>query len=154
MSENTTTTTVTLTTDDATAMALVATIRAEVNSGPKYIAYVEAHTVTRQNVKHHAAALAALVYPNDAPVQTKDGVRTRYGNAVQAAGNGLRRALGKEGKVVEPGVIRISLSGEGGGTVTLREGDAGYGIALGLIAGNDVTTGKGVSLLTLDTDAA
>lgn len=84
-----------LTNDDTTAKALVAHIKSSVNSAAKYSAYVEAHGVTRENVKHHAAALATLTYPNDAPVQKKDGTRTRYGNAVQAAGAGLRKALGK-----------------------------------------------------------
>lgn len=88
-----TTNTITLATDDATAAALVATIRGAVNGVGKFAAYVAEHNVTRENVKHHAAALATLAYPKDAPVQKKDGKRTRYGNAVQAAGNGLRRAL-------------------------------------------------------------
>lgn len=87
---------ITLTTDDVTAAALVATIKHAVNGVGKYAAYVEAHSVTRETVKDHAAALAALAYPSDEPVQKKDGKRTRYGNAVQAAGNGLRAALVKE----------------------------------------------------------
>lgn len=147
MSENTAT--ITLSADDATANALVSHIKSAVNSAAKYLAYVEAHAVTRETVKHHAAALAALVYPNDAPVQTKDGVRTRYGNAVQAAGKGLRTALGKEDKVTEPGVIRISLSGEGGSTITLREGDAGYDAALAFFGAD----GTVVDVL-VNTDAA
>lgn len=84
-----------LSTDDQTAAALVATIRSAVNGAGKYAAYVEAHQVTRENVKDHARALAVLAYPNDAPIQRKNGARTRFGNAVQAAGNGLRAALGK-----------------------------------------------------------
>lgn len=89
-------TTIVLATDDVTAAPLVATIRASVNGEMKYAAYVAAHGVTRENVKHHAAALAVLAYPNDAPIQKKDGKRTRFGNAVQMAGAGLRRALGKK----------------------------------------------------------
>lgn len=85
-----------LTNDDATAAALVASIKSSVNSAPKYAAYVEAHGVNRSNLKDHARALAVLSYPNDEPVQTTktdDGtkVRTRFGNAVQAAGAGLRK---------------------------------------------------------------
>lgn len=91
-------TTIVLTNDDPTAAALIATIKGAVNGAGKYGAYVTAHTVTRENVKDHARALAVLAYPNDKPVQTvKDEngtkVRTRFGNAVQAAGAGLRAHL-------------------------------------------------------------
>ena len=82
--------------DTPTANALVATIRAAVNGNGKYADYVMANDVTRETVKDHAAALAALAYPNDETVQKIDGKRTRFGNAVQAAGNGLRAALAKE----------------------------------------------------------
>lgn len=81
-------------TTDKTAAALVATIKAAVNGEGKYAAYVAAHpTVTHDTVKDHALALAVLAYPNDAPVQKKDGTRTRFGKAVAAAANGLRYAL-------------------------------------------------------------
>lgn len=101
MTTNTATTldsTIVLTNDDPTAHALIATIRGAVNGNGKYGAYVTAHAVTRDNVKDHARALAVLAYPNDKPVQTvKDEngtkVRTRFGNAVQAAGAGLRAHL-------------------------------------------------------------
>lgn len=87
---------ITLTADDKTAKALVDTIKAAVNGAGKYAAYVTDHKVDRDNIKDHARALAVLAYPNDEPVQKKDGQRTRFGNAVQAAGNGLRAALGKD----------------------------------------------------------
>lgn len=92
MSENI----IVLSTDDKTAKALIDTIKAAVNGAGKYVAYVAAHGVTRETVKDHARALAVLAYPNDEPVQKKDGKRTRFGNAVQAAGNGLRAALDKD----------------------------------------------------------
>lgn len=95
MSENTVTNTIVEIAGNATAGALVATIRAAVNGAGKYAAYVAEFSVTRETVKDHAAALATLAYPSDKPVQKVDGKRTRYGNAVQAAGNGLRAALGK-----------------------------------------------------------
>lgn len=84
-----------LTSDDTVAVALVATIKASVNGAKKYAEYVEHYGLTREDVKAHAAALAALAYPNDEPVQKKNGERTRYGHAVNAAATGLRRALGK-----------------------------------------------------------
>lgn len=91
-------TTITLDMTDATAKALVDTIKSAVNGAGKYAAYVKAHNVTRDTVKVHAAALAVLTYPNEKPVQKVDGKRTKFGNTVQAAGNGLRAALGKEDK--------------------------------------------------------
>lgn len=93
MSENNTT--IVLAADDATAKPLVAHIRSAVNSHDKYVAYVKAHGVTRETVKFHASALAVLAYPNEKPVQKTDGKRTKFGNAVQAAGAGLRKALDK-----------------------------------------------------------
>lgn len=93
MSNNTTTIDLT---GDATALALVATIRAAVNGAGKYEKYVTAHSVTRDNLADHARALAALAYPNEPQVQKKDGKRTKFGNAVQAAGAGLRVALGED----------------------------------------------------------
>lgn len=82
-----------LSTDDKTAKALTATIKSAVRAVGLYAAYVAEHNVTRDNVADHARALAVLTFPNDEPVQKKDGKRTRFGNAVQAAGKGLRNAL-------------------------------------------------------------
>jgi hypothetical protein len=84
---------VVLSSDDATAYALVSIIRAAVRGESRYAAYVVAHEVTRETVKDHALALAVLAFPTAAPVQKTDGKRTKFGNAVQAAGAGLRRAL-------------------------------------------------------------
>lgn len=89
MSENI----ITLASDDATALALRSTVRAAIAGDGKYVAYVEAHGVTTETVKDHAAALAAFIFPNEEPVQKRDGKRTKYGNAVQKIATGLRRAL-------------------------------------------------------------
>jgi uncharacterized protein YecA (UPF0149 family) len=110
MSENNST--VVLSADDATAKPLIAHIKSSVNSAAKYSAYVTAHGVTRDNVKHHAAALAVLAYPGDAPVQRKDGQRTRFGNAVQAAGAGLRKALGSKEPVATDYLLRVQKAVE------------------------------------------
>lgn len=91
---NNTDTTVTLDKDNATVKAVLTQIRSDMRGGSRYGAYVAEFNVTHETVKHHAAALAELVTPKTA--QVKDGVRTKYGNAVQAAGNGLRSALGKK----------------------------------------------------------
>ena len=95
---STTTTTapaVVLDRDAAHVKPLIDTIRTAVNGGPKYGAYVKAMNVTKETVKDHAYALAVAAYPNEKPVQKVDGKRTKFGNAVQAAGFGLRSALGK-----------------------------------------------------------
>lgn len=85
--------TIVLLADDNTAKALVETIKSTVNGAGKYTAFIKAHPVTRANVADYANALAVLTYPNQKPVQRVDGKRTLYGNAVQAAGKGLRTAL-------------------------------------------------------------
>lgn len=90
MSENI----ITLDADNATVKSVVNQIKSDLRGGSKYAAYVTEFNVTHETVKDHAAALAGLVTPVTA--QKKDGVRTRYGNAVQAAGYGLRTALGKK----------------------------------------------------------
>lgn len=127
-------TTITLSATDKTAAALVATIRAAVNGTGKYVAYVADHTVTRDNVKDHARALAVLAYPSEKPVQTKDGARTKFGNAVQAAGNGLRAALEDDETTPKPAVLRVSLSGEGGGTTIIDAEHPLYGTLIEMFA--------------------
>jgi hypothetical protein len=92
MSENM----ITISADNETVRTVVNQIKSDMRGSGRYAAYVAEFSVTRETVKDHALALATLVYPNDAPVQKKDGQRTRFGNAVQAAGNGLRSALGKD----------------------------------------------------------
>lgn len=74
-----------------------------------------------------------------------DAAHRVYWQAARAARIGLVRAIDraypKPGASPEPGVIRISLSGEGGETITLRAGDAGYDAAMTLIkaSGNTET---------------
>jgi hypothetical protein len=90
MSENM----LTIPADNATVKAVVNQIKSDMRGSGKYAAYVSEFGVTRETVKDHALALARLVTPETA--QKKDGQRTRFGNAVQAAGNGLRSVLGKD----------------------------------------------------------
>lgn len=90
--------TITLASTDETALALAGVIKSAVNGAGKYTAYAKAHDVTRESVKDHARALAVFTYPNENPIQKKDGARTKFGNAVQAAGYGLRAALGAADK--------------------------------------------------------
>lgn len=97
--------TITLDPNNATVKSVVNQIKSDMRGGSKYGAYVAEFNVTHDTVKVHAAALAALVTPVTA--QVKDGTRTRYGNAVQAAGNGLRSALGKKDGKKDTDWIRL-----------------------------------------------
>lgn len=75
------------------ADAAVNAVRYAVKSLGTWASYVADNNVTRETVADHARALAALAFPKDDPIQKSEGKRTRFGNAVQAAGNGMRRAL-------------------------------------------------------------
>ena len=85
---------ITLDTSDSTVKAVVTQIKSDMRGGARYAAYVAKFSVTRENVTDHAEALAALV--TDVTPQTKDGKRTKYGNALQAAKAGLTRSLDKD----------------------------------------------------------
>lgn len=104
MSENTVTIT-----DNASADALVAHIRSAVNAMPKVKKFVEANGVTRETIADFARLLADRAYPNDAKVQKKDGKRTRYGNAVQAAAAMMRKAIEPEGNENTPDYLALAI---------------------------------------------
>jgi hypothetical protein len=123
-----------LTIDNPTVKAVVNQIKSDMRGRGKYAAYVAEFGVTRESVKDHALALARLVTPETA--QKKDGVRTRFGNAVQAAGNGLRSVLDKD-DTPKPITLRVSLSGEGGGTVTIDPSDPLYATLVRKVKGDD-----------------
>lgn len=95
---------ITLDATNATVKAVVTQIKADMRGAGRYAAYVTEFGVTRETVKDHARALAVLVTPETA--QKIDGKRTKFGNAVQAAGNGLRAALDKpEGESTTAGAL-------------------------------------------------
>lgn len=72
---------------------LIDLIRKTVKGRGKWSAYVELHDVTLENFKKHAEHLADMAYPNDEKVQKRDGNRTDYGNALNTAKCGLKKAL-------------------------------------------------------------
>lgn len=78
------------------ADAVVKAVRYAVRAQGSWATYVADNGVTRDTVKDHALALAMLAFPNDEPVQKTNGSRTRFGNAVQAAANGMRYVLDKD----------------------------------------------------------
>lgn len=118
---------ITLDRTDANVKGILTQINGEVKSATFYAAYVSNHKVTRDDVADHARAFADAwldTYGNASdrktgPVQKSNGTRTRYGNAVQAAGKGLRNALPEDEQTPKEVVLRVSLSGEGGGSTTV-----------------------------------
>lgn len=75
---------------------VVNAVRYAVKARGSWQTFVAENTITRDMIADTARELAGLAYPSDEPVQKVDGVRTRFGNAVQAAGNGMRSVLDKD----------------------------------------------------------
>lgn len=75
---------------------VVNAVRYAVKARGAWQRFVTDNDITRDQIADTARELAALAYPNDEPVQKTDGKRTRFGNAVQAAGNGMRSVLDNE----------------------------------------------------------
>lgn len=123
MSVSTTSAPIVLDSADKSVKPLLCVIRKTVDvtmTGPgRYATYVASHGVTVENLKSHADALAALAYPSDEPVQAKDGKRTRYGVTLNTIKTGLKRALSTDDDAPKPITLRVSLSGEGGGSTTV-----------------------------------
>lgn len=135
-----------LTVENANTAAVVNAVRYAVKTRPLWITFVTENEVTRENVTDTAKELATLAYPNDEDVQTvkdADGrkTRTRYGNAVQAAAAMMRKALddiaGDEETDETPkaAVLRVSLSGEGGGSTVVPADHPLYASIVALLAG-------------------
>lgn len=70
-------------------------IRYAVKARGTWQTFCDENNISREMIAETARELAALAYPTDEPVQKVNGVRTRFGNAVQAAGNGMRSVLDK-----------------------------------------------------------
>lgn len=100
------------------ASAVVNAVKYELRTASDWAAFVVENKVTAANVKDFAVEIAALVYPNDERKQTANGTRTRFGNAVQLAAHHLRKNIATE-TAPKPVALRATLSGEGGGTVTI-----------------------------------
>ena len=116
MPNNTDTQNVTLTNTDNVVNAVKYIVRTTAH----WTTFVAENGITREMIGSTSKVLASLAYPEDAPVQTEtiDGrkTRTRYGNAVQAAAAMLKKVIEDEDAPVKPTALRVSLSGEGGGS--------------------------------------
>lgn len=72
---------------------VVNAIRYDVKGRPAWVTFVTENQITKENLADAAKELAALAFPKEEPVQKRDGARTVFGNAVQAAAYNLRTAL-------------------------------------------------------------
>lgn len=122
--------------------SVVNAVRYAVKGRKNWQAFVDENEITRDMIAATAKEIAALAYPNAEPVQTikVDGkpVRTDYGNAVQAAAWNLRSILNTpdEGDdTPKPAVLRVSLSGEGGGSTVVPNDHPLYKDIVALLAG-------------------
>lgn len=75
---------------------VVNAVRYAVKTRGAWATFVAENSITRDMIADTARELAVLAFPSDEPVQKTDGKRTRFGNAVQAAGNGMRSVLDKD----------------------------------------------------------
>ena len=90
---------------------VVNAVKYAVKTRQDWIDFVTENKITRADIKDAAREIAALAYPSDEPVQTVDGVRTRYGNAVQAAGYMMRSVLATDEDSTAPTVALITRAG-------------------------------------------
>lgn len=76
--------------------AVVNAVKYAVRTRKDWEKFVAENNVTRDTIADTAREIAALAYPTDKQVQSVDGKRTRYGNAVQAAGYMMRAVLASD----------------------------------------------------------
>lgn len=121
--------------------AVVNAVRYAVRTQGTWLTFVTENEIKRDMIAETAKELAALAYPNDEAVQKRNGVRTRFGNAVQAAANGMRYALESdesEDSEPKPVVLRASLSGEGGGSTVIEPSHPLYAAVVAMIKGESI----------------
>jgi len=99
-----------------TTKTVVNAVRYAVKTRAAWETYVAENNVTRETIAEHARTLAGLAYPSDEPVQSvrdENGrkVRTRYGNAVQAAGYMMRSVLATDDDSTAPTVALLTKAG-------------------------------------------
>lgn len=101
--------------NNETTKTVVNAVRYAVKSRKAWETFVAENNITRDDIKTAAREVADLAYPakeGDKQVQTIDGVRTPYGNAVQAAGYMMRAVLAADSEdSTEPTVALITKAG-------------------------------------------
>lgn len=76
-----------------------------------------------------AEARKILGLPADAPIKAGPKGAQKYvgkGRRIESVASALTRAAAGPSTPAEPGVIRVTMSGEGGSTLTFSPGDAAY----------------------------
>jgi hypothetical protein len=98
-----------------------------------YGAYVKENGVTPETVKPHVDALREAAYPGVKPASRAERGSREYRAHVFASAvrNGLNRALKSDDDTPKPAVLRVTLSGEGGGTMVVERD---HPLFLGLVA--------------------
>lgn len=118
-------------------------VAADLKRDTVYADYVAANGVTTDTVAAHALALTNLAYPGVKP-QSRAEASSREGRAhsfrtkVRA---GLKRAVGSDDDTAKPVTLRVSLSGEGGGTTVIPADHPQYALVLALVTGEAALAG-------------
>lgn len=105
---------------------VVNAIRYAVKARGYWAKFATENNITRDQIADTARDLAALAYPTDEPVQSVGGKRTRFGNAVQAAGKGLREALADDSDDSDDSEKVTNLLTRAGVNATLAEVTAAW----------------------------
>lgn len=120
--------------------AVVNAVKYEVRTRKFWEAIVTENGLTRDDISDTAKEIASIAFPDDETVQTVTvngtKTRTRYGNAVQAAASMLRKVIDVDtDDAPKDVVLRVSLSGEGGGSTVVPVDHPLYKDIVALLAG-------------------
>ena len=117
--------------NNETTKTVVNAVRYAVKSRKAWETFVAENNVTRDTIKDYAREVAELAYPakdGEKNVQTIDGVRTPYGNAVQAAGFMMRSVLasGDDDDNDDDNAPTVALITRAGAKATLEDVTAAW----------------------------
>lgn len=126
---------------DTAAAAVIALVNGQITAETRvYPQYIALNEVTAENVADHVKALTDAAYPNVKCDKRADKKSPEYRAATfqTKVRNGLNRNLpvSEEEKAAKPATLRVSLSGEGGGSsVVDMDSDLGKAILAFLAEG-------------------